>query len=365
MIREGTAGRKRIPSLDGLRAMGILLVMGGHFTQWQIWPSGLGVSTFFVVSGFIVSLLLMREFDRNGYIDFSKFYWSRVYRLLPLMILSIAVAGLLQTTILQHLDWFTWPRAVASLLFIQNYASIDPVFKGPIAHHWSQSIFLHFYLIAPAGVAFFASRGYSGLVRALLALCVFSLTCRIVVYNIVEQPLSIEYIFRATETRIDAFAIGALLAVMAHRHADSPIIGLISRPLTAWVGLAMLIGFLLIPDMAFKQTIRPTIQCLSIALMIAGLALSDGSRSFAVALANWRPVVLLGEISFAAYVLHILTYETTKVILGNPPLWAMLPIGTACAIFVAWLAHVWIELPVIALGKRWTTARAISGKSEA
>jgi peptidoglycan/LPS O-acetylase OafA/YrhL len=350
-----TADKGHIPSLDGMRAMGIALVMGGHFTGWQIWPDGLGVSTFFVVSGFIVSLLLMREFDRKGRIDFASFYWRKVYRLLPLMVLSVAVAGLLQATILQHHDWFTWPRAVASLLFYQNYASIDPVFKGPLAHHWSQAIFLHFYLIIPASLTFFASRGYSGIVRALLVVCVFSLTCRVVVYNVIETPLAIEYIYRATETRIDAFAIGALLAVIAHWHAGSPIAGLICRPLAAWIGLALLVGVLFIPDMAFKQTIRPTIQCLSIALMIAGLCLSEGSRSFAVALANWRPVVILGQISFAAYVLHLSAYETAKVFLGDPPLWVMLPIGTAFAILVAWLVHVWIEKPVIAFGKRWAT----------
>lgn len=356
MIETGPVGAKHIPSLDGLRAMGIVLVMGGHFTEWQIWPDGLGVSTFFVVSGFIVSLLLMRELDRKGRIDFSGFYLRKVYRLLPLMVVSVVVTGLLQVTILQHHDWFTWRRAVASLLFFQNYASIDPVFKGPLAHHWSQSIFLHFYLIVPAALTFFASRGYSGIVRSLLAVCVVCLTGRMVVYHVMETSLAIEYIYRATETRIDSFAIGALLAFMAHRHAESSLASLICRPLAAWVGLALLVGVLLVPDMAFKQTVRPTIQYLSIALMIAGLCLSKSSRSVAVALANWRPLVFLGEISFAAYVLHLSAYETAKVILGDPPLWIMLPIGTACAILVAWLAHVWIEKPVITLGKR----RAIS-----
>ncbi|MDH3661860.1 MAG: acyltransferase [Alphaproteobacteria bacterium] len=94
---DETPNGSRVHSLDGLRAASISLVMVGHFTKMTMFPGGFGVTVFFVISGFLITHLLLKEMDRTGTIDRWAFYKRRVFRLLPAIVVSMIGVALLQS----------------------------------------------------------------------------------------------------------------------------------------------------------------------------------------------------------------------------------------------------------------------------
>src|SRR2546423_1538207 len=148
-------GVRRSASLDVLRAAAIFLVLGNHVGSltshrfpWlrnfvEAWIRGgwVGVDLFFVLSGFLVSGLLFREYQRSGTLDVPRFLWRRGMRIYP------AFWTLLLATWLGF-RWFGLPHTsgnalLAELLFVQNYAS------GMWNHTWSLAVEEHFYVALP------------------------------------------------------------------------------------------------------------------------------------------------------------------------------------------------------------------------
>src|SRR5258708_29605060 len=89
---QHSSDRGSIPSLDGLRAISISIVLVSHAGYGNVVPGGLGVTIFFFLSGYLITTLLMNERERSGRIDFGKFYRRRVFRLFPALPRSLAIA---------------------------------------------------------------------------------------------------------------------------------------------------------------------------------------------------------------------------------------------------------------------------------
>src|ERR1039458_3887087 len=131
----------RIPSLDGLRAISILMVLighalfsyhGEHRMGWSYLGNGdLGVSIFFVISGFLITALLLREFDKNGDISLRYFYFRRALRILPPF-----YAFLLAVLIVWRLGWIAsdWRSLSSSLFFLRDYMLPGDWYKIGRAH---------------------------------------------------------------------------------------------------------------------------------------------------------------------------------------------------------------------------------------
>lgn len=111
----------RIPCLDGLRALAILLVLFSHLEfPGSGWPplrplhgrcGFLGVQIFFVLSGFLITTLMLREVRRTGRLSLRGFYWRRLLRIVPVYVVFLAVLGVLQACERPGLDGRTWYRA--------------------------------------------------------------------------------------------------------------------------------------------------------------------------------------------------------------------------------------------------------------
>ena len=201
-----TLSSGRIPSLDGLRAVAILLVIKAHLTggfySVPIWGTGrfplrftlgnLGVRIFFVISGFLITTLLLREIQETGRISLKQFYVRRALRILPasyafLLCLSIAVAvGILAIPKVSFL---------ASLFYFRNYIGND-WYTG---HLWSLWVEEQFYLIWPAIMVFLGSRGALIAAFCTLPLADFMRTFR---------PET------GFETNMDGLACGCILACL-------------------------------------------------------------------------------------------------------------------------------------------------------
>jgi peptidoglycan/LPS O-acetylase OafA/YrhL len=138
---------KRIPSLDGLRAISISLVVVGHLAYEGHAPrflaqyANLGVRIFFVISGYLITTILLGEYSRTGTITLRDFYIRRAYRIFPAAMCFIFVIVLFY--------WHTlrWYDIGAALLYLVNF---DPVSPWVIGHLWSLSVEEQFYLLWPS-----------------------------------------------------------------------------------------------------------------------------------------------------------------------------------------------------------------------
>ena len=155
----------RIPSLDGLRAISILLVMGLHtlqrhdlshhssFLWYALFNGGTGVYIFFVISGYLITSLLLHEQSRTGGISLGSFYLRRAFRILPPLYFYVAVVALCAA-----LGRLALPRIdlLSALFFFHNYAATSMGWS--VEHFWSLSVEEQFYLIWPVVLILCLSR---------------------------------------------------------------------------------------------------------------------------------------------------------------------------------------------------------------
>lgn len=136
------------PALDGLRGVAILLVFGFHLPFGPFRAGSYGVILFFVLSGFLITTILLRELDKNNTVNLRRFYGRRARRLLPALLVVVLAHLILQLTILgEPGQW--WARTWPVLAYISNFVQIPGTQLVHMAHTWSLAIEEHFYLLWP------------------------------------------------------------------------------------------------------------------------------------------------------------------------------------------------------------------------
>lgn len=311
-IRGGRKGTGLRPDIQGLRAVAVLAVIVDHLFGW---PKGgfVGVDVFFVISGFLITGLLLREWKQTGTIAFGAFYRRRIRRILPVSLLVIAA------TLLTAKFLFAAPRfnvtATDSLwatLFSANWRFLlqgsdyfqadGPV--SPLRHYWSLAVEEQFYFVWPwillAALVLLTRWGarqpvalrFAGVLIAVLSLASFFWA----VFETSSNPGAAYY---SSFSRAWELGLGAMLAFsvpMLERLPDR------LRPVLANAGLLGIVVsiFVLSPTSAFPAP-GALLPVLSTALVIG--AGCGGSQRFLPALTN--PVSrYLGDISFSLYLWH-------------------------------------------------------------
>ena len=259
-----------IPSLDGIRAISVLIVVLGHSGLQTLVPGGLGVTIFFFLSGYLISTLLLTEQERTGLINVPHFYARRVFRLMPPLLVSLAVAyGLTYEGLLG--GGITSQGLAAQLLYFANYYGLffDPGNTIPDGTGilWSLAVEEHFYIFYPLLMMLLLGRALRPRTIGVLLgiLCIGVLAWRI---HLVHSPGFIsDRTYYASDTRIDSIAYGCLLALVMNPVRQRSRTGSMSLP--QWALLAAAAGALLFAlvyrDPVFRETARYSIQ--GIALM--------------------------------------------------------------------------------------------------
>jgi len=212
-ISTGVASAARLPSLDGLRAISIALVIVSHVAalhlvpgldkSWRIDPGNLGVRTFFVISGFLITSLLLEERRTSGTISLPRFYLRRTFRIMPAFFVFLLAMGLAAA-----LGWQT--LSGRSLLHAATYTSNYYAADWPVGHSWSLSVEEQFYLLWPGVLLLALLRGGErGAFRAAAAMLLVSPLLRLFAAVSGHWPDNPRYAF---ETVADALAVGCLLA---------------------------------------------------------------------------------------------------------------------------------------------------------
>ncbi len=344
MRAETARGKGTIPGLDGVRAVAVLMVLAAHTGLEGLVPGGLGVTVFFVLSGFLITTLLLTEHQRKGSIDIVSFYRRRVVRLMPPLLIVIAVSGLLA-----RLGWitggFSGEGLLAVLFYVGNYFFIANDFHeipAGIGVIWSLAVEEQFYLLYPPLLIVLLRGRRRTAIAVLAALCMAVLLWRGVLF---AHGISDVYISMATDTRIDAILAGCLLALWRNPWLDAP------RPTTPKLDLAIifaclgvLLATLLWREPLFRNTLRYSLQSFAIApLLWMSVARSDRPPFRWL---NAQPLIYIGSISYAAYLVHQVFF------LAIDKHWPQLPDAATALLTLALtfcsaaaIRH-WVELPL-------------------
>jgi peptidoglycan/LPS O-acetylase OafA/YrhL len=296
-------GEKRsIPSLDGLRAFSVLLVILGH-TGWPFLASSrfflpfrqgeLGVSIFFVISGFLITHLLLRERRETGRISLRSFYIRRTLRILPPFYCYLAVIAVMTAFGIYRLPVTAFLNAMTFTWNINTHPG-----TWVLGHIWSLSLEEQFYLFWPACIALFALR--RNLKLGMIIICVTPVM-RVVGYFIFPELR--DRLALSLPLRLDIFMFGCIIALVFERGLFPRVIRMVSQ--TWCLVAAGIYLFVVHPYLAqryrgaFELPIGFTVQaaCLS-AVLIYTVRRPDSPVGI---LLNLRPVRHIGIISYSLY----------------------------------------------------------------
>ena len=156
------------PALDGLRAVAIGLVMLFHFAPGGLTGGSLGVDVFFVLSGWLITSILLREFERTGTVDYKAFVLRRARRLLPALAALLAAYVLLAPVLFPRVAGERWFDASLAAFYVTNLRQSFWPGDYPLSHTWSLSIEEQFYLIWPLALIALARMPRAKAARALM-----------------------------------------------------------------------------------------------------------------------------------------------------------------------------------------------------
>ncbi len=297
------------PGLDGLRAVAVLSVIAYHDNY--SWAKGgfLGVDTFFVLSGFLITTLLVSEFRRGSTIALAQFWARRARRLLPALLLVLVFVALYT-----HFAVVPWGRngvrddMFASLFYVANWRFIADqqgyfqLFSAasPLRHMWSLAIEEQYYLVWPL-IVLACLRIGRGSTRILAAVCVLGAAASVFAMQLRYQPGDPSGAYYATDARAHSLLVGALLALalLAWKPGER------ARRLLAGASVPAIVVTAVAFHVASGTGARyyqggSAAFAVVVAILIAGL-LQPGPVS---AVLSTRPLAWVGRISYGLYLWH-------------------------------------------------------------
>jgi peptidoglycan/LPS O-acetylase OafA/YrhL len=347
--REPVARFAYRPALDGLRALAVLAVMAYHQFPSQ-WASGgfLGVDVFFVLSGYLITSILLTEHQHAGGIDLVRFWGRRARRLLPAIgIFLLLVAGYAAFIAPPYLLGRLRSDSLATLFYVENYWQARKTFAPlPLGHMWSLSVEEQFYLVWPIALVglLWLSRGRS---RRLLISIVALATASAAAMALVYSPSNYGYIYVATEMRTHELLIGAALAVMYARgwRPTSPL----SRFGLELAGIAGLIAFAVLIWGAGIQSswlYRGGYALVAIGAAIVIAAAVQPTSPVLRRLLSLRLFVAIGMISYGLYLFHEPIYFVLAPERLHLSEWPLFAVRLAATFGVAIASFFFVERPV-------------------
>lgn len=316
-IRRGPAAAGKPGRLDiqGLRALAVIVVILDHFVSW---PSGgfVGVDIFFVISGFLITGLLIREWDRTSHISFSGFYARRIKRIVPaatvVLLATVAAAAALygqrqfQSVTLDSIFAFfftaNWRFATAGTDYFSDGGAVSP-----LQHFWSLSVEEQYYFVWPwlmlliLWLTVKVAKRRASSARLIVGLAIVLLSVASLAWAMYESTGNPTTAYFSTLSRTWELGAGAILAIFIAPLSSIPAA---VRPVLAWIGLAGIgASLFVINDSLPFPAPWALLPVLSTVLVLAANSGTQQQAAYLWPLTN--PVSkYLGDISYSLYLWH-------------------------------------------------------------
>jgi peptidoglycan/LPS O-acetylase OafA/YrhL/CubicO group peptidase (beta-lactamase class C family) len=363
------AGLAYLPGLDGLRAFSVIAVMLYH-AGLPVYGGFLGVESFFVISGFLITALLLHDWQRHGKVRLGVFWLRRARRLLPALIVLLAATLLFAIVWLRNELPELRSDTLAALGYVTNWYLIasgqsyfDAAGRPPLLQHlWSLAIEEQFYLIWPllfaAGMRFLRPRGTLALT---LLGAAASVGLMVALYDPGADPSRIYY---GTDTRASGLLLGAALAMLWSPGRMSALAGRgASLALDAIGTLALggLVAATLILNEQHPLLYRGGLHLVAVGTAIAVAAAVHPASRLLPWVLELPPLRWIGVRSYSLYLWHWPIFMLTRPGVDFQTEGWVLQLARFAAVFaVAALAYQLVELPIRrgALGRLWSAFRA-------
>ena len=349
LLSSETHNRKDI---QGLRAVAILTVLFAH-ANFPLFAGGfVGVDIFFVISGFLITGILIKEYSSQGRISISNFYARRARRIIPAATIVIIATVILSTIILgREGSVSTYWEAIWSSLFVNNwymaFVGVDYFSLGatpsPLQHFWSLAVEEQFYLIWPTLIillAFFAKKTQKNNLKVALTIALTLIIIASLTWSIYQTNAEPTIAYFSTLTRVWELAVGALLAVVAHKIT----INKTFRTVALYAGLIMI----MVAVFGFNENTSFPGYAAILPIFGATLVLLSGTNknaNFNQILTN-KFMVWIGGISYALYLWHwpmLILWETKT---GEKPSFFIALCLIIISTLLAWVSTTFIEDPL-------------------
>ncbi|MFN3197224.1 MAG: acyltransferase family protein [Bradymonadia bacterium] len=348
----------RLPALDGIRALSLAMVIVAHLLNTrglEVAPEvyfhanlgRLGVQVFMVLSGFLITTMLLQAYDRHGAIDLKRFYLRRAFRIFPAYYTFVALMA-----VGASLGWVQVNDSdlLSASLFMSGY---DVERAWSTGHLWSITVEEQFYLLWPWVLARW---GVAGSTRVLVAVLVLAPVLRVSLWLL--TPIDQRLIQEGFPTVMDALALGCLLAMYRQHIPRLRLFGRLQRwswmPVV-WLLLAVWTSYTWYMHTHF-YAVGNTLLNVFIALFIDGAMRHRGGLG---PLLNARPVMWVGALSYSIYLWQQPFIDRTASGTLN-----MFPWSVLLTLICGWLSYRLVEAPALRLRDR-VVARLGKGGDEA
>lgn len=359
-ITTRSKSERYIPAIDGLRAISVIAVLLYHLTlPW--WPGGfLGVDLFFVISGYVITRLILDSIERSSALDLRRFYRSRIRRLFPALIFMVV------TTTLFIGVWApeTVKRFVSDLPFLftglMNWALVareqdyfSTIGRPPLLQHtWSLAVEIQFYLLWPLILLFVLRFFGKKRIPAFALFFALASGTLLFLYSVkidAESSSSVSHVYFGSDTHSIGLFLGSALAVRWIPRNFSAEIAKGAKNFIDGFGIAALIGLLAL--FFFVDPNDPTLYRIAFPLTaIFGCMFLMSVVHPASRLANQitrAPMMWIGERSYGIYLWHWVVFQVTRPsvdLVGED--WALYSLRILIVFALADISYRWIEVPV-------------------
>jgi len=351
---------QKIKGLDGLRGISVLMVILSHAMVFdrlgwnnpvfrKLVAADNGVAIFFVLSGFLITLLLLREKDQSGSISFLNFYARRTLRIFPLYLLVLTLVVLLDALSVTSVRGCTLLYAYTYLFNFVPHAC----YYNAFGHLWSLAVEEHFYLLWP--FIFVLGRRV-----AIPLLVVFVVAAHFWGAGVWSAYAPKYFVDRWTFPAAAPIAYGCLAAYVASYLAASPRFS--SWPRHAWLsGLPLLVGAVLIAG-AVGGGPR---ACFFLGVALIVLYAYFNQASWLVRVLQFRPLAYIGLISYGLYIWQgILTGNGPHRMPASPDFPPPMDLGLLLTAIAAPLSYAFFEKPIMRLKRRFRHSTAGGGSEQ-
>jgi peptidoglycan/LPS O-acetylase OafA/YrhL len=329
-----------IPTLNGWRAIAVMLVIASHasvmmqnsgtvsgsFAASIFSHAGIGVDVFFAISGYLICSLLLQEKSVSGTINLPAFYTRRAFRILPALIGYLATIETLRT--LEILPTVSVSELMSSLLFVRNY------FDGSwyTGHFWSLAIEEHFYIFVPVMLMVFSWRNSLRLAVAIAIACA--------IIRLIESgfpDLKVEF---RTEARLDAIMYGTIFALLMFKFRAA-FEQYLTLPVVVGAAIFAIIACYLLPYMPIRRT------ALAMMMPILIVYSAINYKNIFGQFLEWNPLQWVGRLSYSLYIwqmLFLVPGERAMPWVQGFPMAFLFILGCASA------SYYFVERPFILLG---------------